>query len=85
MSEEQLSAFLEQVKADTSLQDKLKAAASLKPRLKSLKQLGLQLPQKIFNQCNRQQQNCQTRSWKTRLVALQGVGARAKVRAVSGS
>ena len=29
MSEEQLKAFLEKVKADTSLQDKLKAAADL--------------------------------------------------------
>ena len=40
MSEEQLSAFLEQVKADTSLQDKLKAAASPEAAVEIAKEAG---------------------------------------------
>ena len=54
MSEEQLSAFLEKVKADTSLQGKVKAAASPEAAIDMPKHQGFQLPQKIFNQCNRQ-------------------------------
>ena len=40
MSEEQLSAFLEQVKADTSLQEKLKAAASPEAAIEIAKEAG---------------------------------------------
>ena len=40
MSEEQLNAFLEQVKADTSLQDKLKAAASPEAAVEIAKEAG---------------------------------------------
>ena len=29
---------------------------------------AFQLPQKIFNQCNRNRENCQTRSWKVQLA-----------------
>ena len=66
MSEEQLKAFLEKVKSDTELQEKLKRQPPLKLLLKSRKTQALQLPQKIFNQCNRKK--CQTRSWKTQLA-----------------
>ena len=58
MSEEQLKAFLEKVKADTILQEKLNeaaaAAAVADAVVEIAKKLGLQSPQKIFNQCNRQ-------------------------------
>ena len=40
MSEEQLSAFLEKVKADTSLQEKLKAAASPEAAIDIAKKAG---------------------------------------------
>ena len=40
MSEEQLSAFLEKVKGDTSLQDKLKAAASPEAAVEIAKDAG---------------------------------------------
>ena len=40
MSEEQLKAFLEKVKADTSLQEKLKAAASPEAALEIATQAG---------------------------------------------
>ena len=40
MSEEQFNAFLEKVKADTSLQDKLKAAASPEAAVKIAKAAG---------------------------------------------
>ena len=40
MSEEQLNAFLEKVKADTSLQDKLKAAASPEAAIEIAKDAG---------------------------------------------
>ena len=40
MSEEQLNAFLEQAKADTSLQDKLKAAASPEAAIEIAKEAG---------------------------------------------
>ena len=40
MSEEQLNAFLEKVKGDTSLQDKLKAAASPEAALQIAKEAG---------------------------------------------
>ena len=43
MSEEQLSAFLEQVKADTSLQDKLKAAASPEAAIDIAKAAGFSI------------------------------------------
>ena len=43
MSEEQLSAFLEQVKADTSLQDKLKAAASPEAAIEIAKEAGFSI------------------------------------------
>ena len=49
MSEEQLKAFLEKVKGDTSLQDKLKAAASPDGAVEIPKKQAFQLPQKIFN------------------------------------
>ena len=42
MSEEQLKAFLEKLKVDTSLQEKLKAAASPEAALEIATQLGLQ-------------------------------------------
>ena len=41
MSEEQLKAFLEKVKADTSLQEKLKAAVMLMQLLQLRKMLAL--------------------------------------------
>ena len=40
MSEEQLKAFLEKVKADTSLQEKLKAAASNEAAIEIAKEAG---------------------------------------------
>ena len=40
MSEEQLNAFLEKVKADTSLQEKLKAAASPEAAIEISKEAG---------------------------------------------
>ena len=40
MSEEQLSAFLEKVKADTSLQDKLKAASTPEAAINIAKEAG---------------------------------------------
>ena len=40
MSEEQLNAFLEKVKADTTLQDKLKAAASPEAAIEIAKEAG---------------------------------------------
>ena len=40
MSEEQLNAFLEKVKGDTSLQDKLKAAASPEAAVEIAKEAG---------------------------------------------
>ena len=40
MSEEQLNAFLEKVKSDTSLQDKLKAAASPEAAIEIAKEAG---------------------------------------------
>ena len=40
MSEEQLKAFLEKVKGDTSLQDKLKAAASPEAAIEIAKEAG---------------------------------------------
>ena len=40
MSEEQLKAFLEKVKADTSLQEKLKAATSPEAALEIAKDAG---------------------------------------------
>ena len=40
MSEEQLKAFLEKVKADTSLQEKLKAAASPEAAVEIAKEAG---------------------------------------------
>ena len=42
----------------------------MKLLFKSPKKLDFQLPQKIFNQCNRQRKKFQTRSWKAHLVAL---------------
>ena len=70
MPEEQLKAFLEKVKVDTSLQEKLKAADSPELLLRLLKQQGFQLPQKIFNYSNRQWPNYQTRIWKMQLAGL---------------
>ena len=43
MSEEQLKAFLEKVKADTSLQEKLKAAASPEAGLEIAKKAGFSI------------------------------------------
>ena len=43
MSEEQLNAFLEKVKGDTSLQDKLKAAASPEAALQIAKEAGFSI------------------------------------------
>ena len=43
MSEEQLKAFLEKVKADTSLQDKLKAAASPEAVMEIAKEAGFSI------------------------------------------
>ena len=43
--------------------------------MKLLKTQGLQFEeQKMFNQCNRQLQNCQTRSWRVQLVGWIFVG-----------
>ena len=68
MSGEQLNAFLEKVKGDTSLQEKLKAAASPEAAVEIAKEAGFQLQQKIFNECNRQRQSCQMRSLKVQLA-----------------
>ena len=43
MSEEQLKAFLEKVKADTSLQEKLKAAASPEAAVEIAKEAGFSI------------------------------------------
>ena len=43
MSEEQLKAFLEKVKADTSLQEKLQAAASLEVAIEIAKEAGFSI------------------------------------------
>ena len=43
MSEEQLKAFLEKVKADTSLQEKLRAAASAEAGLEIAKEAGFSI------------------------------------------
>ena len=43
MSEEQLKAFIEKVKADTSLQEKLKAAASPEAALEIAKDAGFSI------------------------------------------
>ena len=43
MSEEQLKAFLEKVKADTSLQEKLKAAASPEAAMDIAKEAGFSI------------------------------------------
>ena len=43
MSEEQLNAFLEKVKSDTSLQDKLKAAASPEAVMEIAKEAGFSI------------------------------------------
>ena len=43
MSEEQLKAFLEKVKGDTSLQDKLKAAASPEAAIEIAKEAGFSI------------------------------------------
>ena len=43
MSEEQLKAFLEKVKSDTELQEKLKAAASPEAGLKIAKEAGFSI------------------------------------------
>ncbi|QNI48869.1 Nif11-like leader peptide family natural product precursor [Synechococcus sp. A15-60] len=43
MSEEQLKAFLEKVKVDTSLQDKLKAAASPEAAIEIAKEVGFSI------------------------------------------
>ena len=43
MSEEQLKAFLEKVKSDTELQDKLKAAASPEAALQIAKEAGFSI------------------------------------------
>ena len=43
MSEEQLKAFLEKVKADTSLQEKLKAAASPEAVMEIAKEAGFSI------------------------------------------
>ena len=43
MSEEQLNAFLEKVKADTSLQEKLKAAASPEAAIEIAKDVGFSI------------------------------------------
>ena len=43
MSEEQLKAFLEKVKADTSLQDKLKATASPEAAIEIAKEAGFSI------------------------------------------
>ena len=43
MSEEQLKAFLEKVKADTSLQEKLKAAASPEAAVEIAKDAGFSI------------------------------------------
>ena len=43
MSEEQLNAFLEKVKGDTSLQEKLKAAASPEAAIEIAKEAGFSI------------------------------------------
>ena len=43
MSDEQLKAFLEEVKADTSLQEKLKAAASPEAAIEIAKDVGFSI------------------------------------------
>ena len=53
MSEEQFTAFLEKVKGDTSLQEKLKAAASPEAAIDIAKDAGFSITQKIFNQFNK--------------------------------
>ena len=49
MSEEQLKAFLEKVKTDTSLQEKLKAAASPEAALQIAKAAGFSITTEDLN------------------------------------
>ena len=68
MSEEQLKAFLEKVKADTNIQEKLKAAASPEAALQIAKEAGFSITAEDIQSMQSQRQNCQTRSWKVQLV-----------------
>ena len=68
MSEEQLKAFLEKVKSDTELQEKLKSVTSAEAAIEIAKEAGFQLPQKIFKHYNLKHLQYQTRSWKMLLV-----------------
>ena len=70
MTEEQLNAFLEKVNPIPNYRKSSRQQPYLMLLLKSPKTQALQLPQKIFNQCNRQRQNCQMKSWKKQLVVM---------------
>ena len=54
MTEEQLNAFLEKVNPIPNYRKSSRQQPYLMLLLKSPKTQALQLPQKIFNQCNRQ-------------------------------
>ena len=68
MSKEQLNAFLEKVQGDTSLQEKLNAPTTPEAVIEIAKDAGFQLPQKIFNQCNRNREKYQMTSLKVQLA-----------------
>ena len=55
MSEEQLKAFLEKVKADTSLQEKLKAAKSPEDVVGIAKELGHEFTADKFTQLSKEE------------------------------
>ena len=67
MSEEQLKAFLEQVEADTTLQEKLKAAATPQEAVVIAKEAGFSITAEALL---RQNPNFQRRSQKTWLEAF---------------
>ena len=70
MSEEQLTAFLEKVKSDTELQEKLKAAASPEAGLEIAKAAGFSITSEDIQSkrpSNSNREKCPTRSWKVHL------------------
>ena len=65
MSEEQLKAFLDKVKADTSLQEKLEAAADSEAAIEIAKEAG-------FSITSRRQWQSSTQKFQTELESAAG-------------
>ena len=72
MSEEQLKVFLDKAKADTSLQKKLNAAASLETAIEIAKEAGFEITVEDIKSMKSAGLNCPTRSWKRRLRLIYG-------------